>query len=441
MKLNTLLKSFVVMSMSGAMVMTATATTAVQAAGSTVVIESWRAGDETVWDGIIADFNKVHPEITVKFSPTKSDQYNGALTAKLQSGTAGDIITCRPFTFSLDMFKAGNLLDLTSLKGMENFSTFSKHAWSTPDDKTTFCVPMASVLHGFIYNKDYFDAHGFKEPATYEDFLKLLDAIKAEGSITPLALGVKDGWAETSMGFDNIGPNFWGGQPAVDGLLTGANKYNDAGFSAAFDALAKWGPYLGQGFEAETYTDSQNLFTSGKAAIFPAGSWEISGFEQNASFKMGAFKAPPPAAAKQCYVSNQIDIAMGINPASKNLDAAKTFLSYAAGQSFETIYSQGLAGFFPLGNFKITLSDPLANTFLGWTSQCASTLRSSYQLPSPPSSSITAPETDLWNTTTLLLSGKVTAKQAADTIQGDLDKWFKPGAAPAAATMAATAAK
>ena len=405
-----------------------------KAQGTTLIIESWRAGDESVWDTIIADFNKTHPEITVKFQPTKPDQYNGALSAKLSSGTAGDIITCRPFTLSLVMYQNKQLADLTSLSGMENFSTFAKHAWSTPDDKTTFCVPMASVLHGFIYNKDYFDKNGFKEPQTYEDFLALLDKIKAEGSMTPLALGVKDGWAEQSMGFDNIGPNFWGGEPAVDGLLTGANKYNDPGFLATFDALSKWAPYLGTGFEAETYTDSQNLFTSGKAAIFPAGSWEISGFEQNASFKMGAFKAPPPASAKQCYVSNEIDIAMGINAASKNQDAAKTFLTYAAGQNFETQYAKGLPGFFPLGNFKITLDDPLANTFLGWTQSCGSTLRSSYQLPAPPKGTTDA-ETDLWNVNTLLLSGKLTAKDAADKIQKDLDAWFKP-AASAAATAA-----
>ncbi|MHB8625270.1 MAG: ABC transporter substrate-binding protein [Aggregatilineales bacterium] len=404
---------------------------------STITIESWRTEDASMWDNIIAAFNKVHPEITVKFAPTKNDQYNSVLGAKLSSGTAGDIITCRPFTLSLDMFKAGNLVDLTSLPGMENFNTFAKHAWSTLDDKSTFCVPMASVLHGFIYNKDYFDAHGFTEPKTYEEFLTLLDKIKAEGSMIPLALGVKDGWAETSMGTDNIGPNFWGGEDGNLGLLNGTRKYNDPGFLATFDALSKWIPYLGANYQAETYPDSQNLFTSGKAAIFPAGSWEIAGFEQNASFKMGAFKAPPPASAKQCYVSNEIDIAMGLNAASKNQDAAKTFLSWAAGQDFETLYSQGLPGFFPLGNYKITLSDPLANTFLGWTSQCGSALRSSYLLPSPPKGTVDV-ETDLWNTNTLLLDGKLTAQQAADTIQKDLDSWYHP--AGASATMAATAA-
>src|SRR5258708_16929336 len=93
----------------------------VHAQGSTtLVIESWRTGDETVWDTIIADFNKTHPEITVKFQPTKPDQYNGALSAKLGSGTAGDIITCRPFTLSLDMFTKGQLLDVPSLPGMDN---------------------------------------------------------------------------------------------------------------------------------------------------------------------------------------------------------------------------------------------------------------------------------------------------------------------------------
>src|SRR5258708_40259283 len=91
-----------------------------KAQGTTVVIESWRTGDETVWDTIIADFNKAHPEITVKFQPTKPDQYNGALSAKLGSGTAGDIITCRPFTLSLDMFTKSQLLDLPSLPGMDN---------------------------------------------------------------------------------------------------------------------------------------------------------------------------------------------------------------------------------------------------------------------------------------------------------------------------------
>src|SRR6187401_1359346 len=63
----------------------------------TLVIESWRTGDEAVWDKIIADFEAKNPGIKVKFQPTNPPDYNAALNAKLKSGTAGDLITCLLF--------------------------------------------------------------------------------------------------------------------------------------------------------------------------------------------------------------------------------------------------------------------------------------------------------------------------------------------------------
>jgi raffinose/stachyose/melibiose transport system substrate-binding protein len=89
----------------------------------------------------------------VKFSPTKPDEYNAALNAKLQAGTAGDIITCRPFD-------AGQL-PYTNSTGRHhrpeglNTSATSPKRLITDDGKVVYCVPIASVLHGFIYNKDY----------------------------------------------------------------------------------------------------------------------------------------------------------------------------------------------------------------------------------------------------------------------------------------------
>ncbi len=46
---------------------------------------------------------------------------------------------------------------------MENFSDVAKSAWITDDGKNVFCVPMASVIHGFFYNKDAFDKLGLKD--------------------------------------------------------------------------------------------------------------------------------------------------------------------------------------------------------------------------------------------------------------------------------------
>ena len=74
---------------------------------------------------------------------------------------------------------------------MENFSPVAKSAWTTDDGKPTFCVPMASVIHGFIYNKDAFDKLGIAVPKTEDEFFAALDKIKADGTYIPLAMGTR----------------------------------------------------------------------------------------------------------------------------------------------------------------------------------------------------------------------------------------------------------
>ena len=60
---------------------------------------------------------------------------------------AGDLIACRPFDASLDLFLAGNLDSLNDLPGLDNFGDVAKSAWITDDGSDVFCVPMASVIH------------------------------------------------------------------------------------------------------------------------------------------------------------------------------------------------------------------------------------------------------------------------------------------------------
>src|SRR5689334_2617268 len=120
-------------------------------AETSLTIESWRNDDADIWNNqIIPAFQKQHPDIKVTFNPTAPTEYNAALNSRLEGGTAGDLITCRPFDASLDLFNKGYLAPVNDLKGMENFSEVAKSAWTTDDGKTTFCVPMASVIHGFI---------------------------------------------------------------------------------------------------------------------------------------------------------------------------------------------------------------------------------------------------------------------------------------------------
>src|SRR3954462_5740436 len=168
----------------------------------TLNIESWRGDDLAIWkDKLIPAFEAKNPGIKVVFAPSAPTEYDAALGAKLAAGSAGDLISCRPFDKSLELFKKGNLADLSALPGMENFSPVAKAAWQTDDGKSSFCVPMASVIHGFIYNKDAFDKLGIKVPTTNEEFYAALDKIKADGTYIPMAMGTKDLWEAATMGY------------------------------------------------------------------------------------------------------------------------------------------------------------------------------------------------------------------------------------------------
>ena len=399
------------------------ATMAVAQAGN-LKIESWRNDDADIWNSkIIPAFNKAYPNIKVEFAPTAPKEYNAALNARLAGGTAGDLITCRPFDASLELFNKGNLAPLNDLKGMANFSDVAKSAWTTDDGKTTFCLPMASVIHGFMYNKDALKKVGASEPKTMEEFYALLEKLKKDGTYVPLVLGTADQWESATMGFQNIGPNYWKGEDGRSALIKGSQKLTDAPYVATFKELAKWGPYLGSGYQAQTYPDSQNLFSLGKGAIYAAGSWDISTFRAQGNVPLGAFKAPPPAGQSECYISDHTDIGIGLNAASKNAADARVFLDWMATSEFAEIFANSLPGFFPLSNAKITVKDDVAATFLSWRGECKSTIRNSYQILSRGTPNF---ENELWNVSAQVINGKMSPEDATKQLQAGLAKWYKP---------------
>ncbi len=407
-----------------ALATTAIVATSASAQDATLTIESWRNDDLALWqDKIIPAFEAENPGIKVIFSPSAPTEYNAVLNSKLDAGSAGDIITCRPFDASLALFEAGHLADLADMDAMSNFSDVAKSAWQTDDGASTFCVPMASVIHGFIYNADAFAELGIEIPTTEAEFFAALDTIKEDGSYIPMAMGTNDQWEAATMGYNNIGPNYWKGEEGRRALIAGEQKLTDAAWVAPYETLAKWGDYLGDGYEAQTYPDSQNLFTLGRAAIYPAGSWEISGFNAQADFAMGAFKPPVQNAGDTCYISDHTDIGIGMNAATANPEAAKTFLAWVGSPEFASIFGNALPGFFPLSNTPVELEDPLAKEFVSWRGECESTIRSTYQILSRGTPNL---ENETWGASVAAIKGAKSPEELGQELQDGLATWYAP---------------
>lgn len=392
----------------------------------TLTIESWRNDDLMIWQQqIIPAFEAAHPGIRVTFAPTAPAEYNAVLNSKLDAGSAGDLITCRPFDASLELFNKGQLADLTDLPAMENFSDVARSAWQTDDGAATFCVPMASVIHGFIYNRTAFEELGLEPPRTTDEFYALLEAIKEDGTYIPMAMGTADQWEAATMGYQNIGPTYWSGEEGRRALIAGEQSLTDEGWVEPLRQLARWRDYLGEGFEAQTYPDSQNLFTLGRAAIYPAGSWEIGVFgpQIEGAFEMGAF--PPPVAAEgdTCHISDHTDIALGLNAASPHADAARTFLDWVGSPEFATLYANALPGFFSLNSAPVEMEDPLAQEFVSWRETCEPTIRSTYQILSRGTPNL---ENETWTASANVITGAETPEDAAARLQQGLDSWYQP---------------
>ena len=392
----------------------------------TLTIESWRNDDLPIWqEKLIPAFEAKNPGIKLNFAPSAPTEYDAALGAKLDAGSAGDIITCRPFDKSLALFQKGQLASLNDVEGMDKFSSVAKSAWITDDGKDAFCVPVAAVIHGFIYNKEAFDKLGISVPQTEDEFFAALEKIKADGTYIPLAMGTKDLWEAATMGYQNIGPNYWKGEEGRLALIAGKQKLTDPQWVEPFATLAKWAPYMGDGFEAQTYPDSQNLFTLGRAAIYPAGSWEISGFNTQAQFKMGAFPPPVKKAGDKCYISDHTDLAIGMNAKTAHPEAAKKFLAWVASPEFADIYANALPGFFSLSSTPVKMQDPLAEEFVSWRQKCEPTIRSTYQILSRGTPNL---ENETWTESANVINGTDTPQVAAEKLQKGLDAWFKPAA-------------
>ncbi len=411
--------------LTGALAIGAVLATATQAEDVKLTIESWRNDDLKIWqEKIIPAFEKSHPGIKVEFAPTAPAQYNSALNAKLEAGTAGDLITCRPFDGSLQLFQKGHLADLTDMEALKNFGPVAKSGWSTDDGSATYCIPMASVIHGFIYNKDAFRELGLEEPKTVDEFYAMLDKIKADGTYIPMAMGTADEWEAATMGYANIGTKYWKGEEGRKAVIAGKAKLTDPEWVDPYRELSRWGPYLGDGYEAQSYPDSQNLFTLGRAAIYPAGSWEISGFNAQADFEMGAFP-PPVLPGGECYISDHVDIAMGMNPATKHPEAVKTFLDWVGSAEFASLYANALPGFFSLSEHPVTLEDPLAQTMVDWRKSCHSSIRPFSQILSRGTPNL---NTEYWVTSAAVIRGTMTPEEAGKHMQDALESWYTPPA-------------
>ena len=390
-----------------------------------LTLETWRIEDVWMWEHhLLPSFYQTPKSKPIELSPSLPMDYDKQLQEGFEKGTAGDMVACRPFDRSFELFEKGYLQDITHMPELRLFRNHGKFAWTSYYGERVFCMPVASVMTGFFYNTEIFKELKLEPPKTEEALFKLLETVQKSGKYLPLAFGTKHAWQAAQVLLSGVGPNHWGGEKGRLDLLTGRAKFSDAPYVEAWRSLAKMGEYLPSNHADVGEDEARDLFLSGRAAIYPAGSWEIRFMSHHHNPQIfGVFAPPPKANQHNCYVLNHLDKGIGINANSPKQAQAKAFLSWLSTPAFSNALANNLPGFFPLSTHPVDISNHLAKEMASWRQRCDSTIRINSQFLNQAWPAL---EEALWDTSVRVMRKDISPEQAAQHISSGVEKWFKP---------------
>lgn len=278
-------------------------------------------GAKASMNEIVNRFNEAYPDITVTIEPGNGGAYSEFLKTKDSVGEFPDIMEMRDTAMYV---RAGKLEPLSE----EIQSMFLN---TMKFDGQVYAVPLGGEnTNGIIYNKKYFDENGFTEPATYDEFITLCQAIKDKGDMAPLVVGGQDIW---HMGF-------WFHKAYNDQVLSqdrefikhcydGSKDFSDPAIKATFEEMKTIMQFAQDGWTSTPDAQITTFLVSDMAAMMYSGTHMFSQIAQaDPNFEMGWFAVPSPD-GKTRLVGGA-----GVGGLAISAESAKDADKKAAGEAF-----------------------------------------------------------------------------------------------------------
>ncbi len=298
----------------------------------------------------IAEQIKLKEGIAVDFQTLPDDQFHALVKTKLAASEVPDILEYNVPNQNKEIHARVNMLDLSNAPWVARL--INPKLLKDPEDGRIYALPKESsaFFGACYYNKKVLGSLGIKdpEPASYQEFLDILDKIKNSGSgITPLYMSEKDSWCTQifmTLGFgaasaDN--KNLW------NELLTNKVKWTDMeefkDILYRFSDLYKNG-YVNEDHLSATYDMALEAVATGKAAMILNGEWAANNIVAKwPETELGAFIIPYKdrlLMGTGSYVSG-----LFIPKAGKNADAAGRFLNLWSQPEYQNQFFAASPGF------------------------------------------------------------------------------------------------
>ena len=234
-------------------------------------------------DRIFAQFEKEHPDFTVKLTTTPYPEYLDRIITAGRGGLGPDIIQ-NDVIWTPPLANQGLLLNLDKYWAKAPFKEkdfFAASIRTCRWDGSLYGVPQMDGHWGLIfYNQDLMVEAGFSPdfpPITYwDEFVEVAQALTNpdKGQYGYAVMGAKDeGISATWTGwYATTGAKSWLNEDKTRAIVNQADGVRAAKFKTDLALVHKVCP---PGVAAWDQWDSRSLFETGKLGMYMVGTWEI----------------------------------------------------------------------------------------------------------------------------------------------------------------------
>ncbi|QHQ60827.1 extracellular solute-binding protein [Anaerocolumna sedimenticola] len=230
------------------------------------------------YETAIADFQKAHPDINLKWEATQNQDYKTKIKAAVAANELPDIFFTWGGGFLREFVDAGRVYGLDDVYANYSSELPDKVLTNHKFDGKLYAVPTNYNAVAMFANMELLKQAGFdKVPGTYEELLACCDALVAKG-IIPFGCSGKETWCVTEYLESIIEKSV--GAAALTDMYLGKTPWNNEGVIKAVDSFQEM--IKKQYFDPEGIALSNDEvkanFIAGKYAFYINGTWNCASF-------------------------------------------------------------------------------------------------------------------------------------------------------------------
>jgi len=342
---------------------------ALSAPKGTIEFHHWRPEDKAVFQDIIDKFQAAHPGTYINQVIMSSVDYTNLAYAKISANKkAAVFVTSRGGQFD-QFYKGGLLKEFVGQRYIKQNVIQSALTPATVNGKV-YGLPYQSLFNNPLYNADMFAKKGWKVPKNWTQLLAFCKTAKADGIIPfawPAATRGNAGQILNSF-LMNSAPDLATLEQRVLDIESGKADLNSAWFK---DMANKYKQMNDAGCfpnNVTGYNDSVAPvdFATGKAAIYPTGSFGISSVtkanpDMKGKIKMFGMITTDDKPLYEGITNNTFILSVNPKSTSRDQQIARAFISYLAQSSVAQEYAIGTSQHVSIVNVDYSANVDLLN--------------------------------------------------------------------------------